>query len=94
MPVYNVVISGSGIDLPSVDDPILGFATNRRVRAKDVHQASERAKMLIVREWQQGGYQDRNRASAPVLDIAAVEPLSLWKQLTTKPIKQGFTFHN
>lgn len=93
MPTYDVIINATGIDLPSVDDPIIGFTTTRRLKAADEQEAIKAAKTAIAIEWRDGGYQPRNRASAPVVEVEGIVPLSFWKRLTTKAPKRGFTFY-
>lgn len=93
MPRYDVILNGTGIDLPSLEESIIGFHATRRIKAKDVREAGETAKRMIQIEWRDGNYQPRNRAAAPVVEVEGVIPLSLWKRLTTRQPKEGLTFY-
>ena len=93
MPHFDVVLDGSGIDLPTVDEPIIGFHATRRVRAKTEDAARDAAKLMIQLEWRDGNYQPRNRAAAPVVAVREIAQLSIWKRFSTKQPKEGLTFY-
>lgn len=66
------MLSGTGIGYGFNDgsDPAIGFFTTRTVRAGDLQQAHERAKMLVLSEWQPGGdYAEDNRGALPDLVV-------------------------
>ncbi len=93
MPRFDVILNGTGIDLPSLEESIIGFHATRRVKANDAREAGDSAKRMVQIEWRDGNYQPRNRAAAPVVEVEGVIPLSWWKRLTTKQPKEGLTFY-
>jgi len=94
MPQFTVQLRGTGIDLPSGGDPIVGLIAQRKVRAATSDEAFDKARTQLTQEWQEGKFQQRNRGAAPVFAIETMVRLPWWKAPFTKAPKRGFDFYS
>jgi hypothetical protein len=99
MPYFRVFINGSGIhvahhtvieDPPPDAEPIVGFATQRVVRAATAEEAALAAKAMVTADWEMN-YAKHNAGSPPVLEVFDIVPNSWWQ--SRKPPLKGYTFY-
>ncbi len=94
MRTFVVVVEGTGITMPSVPEPIIGFFTARRVKATDEQSAFEEAKRLILEEWQSGEYLDANMGDIPTLKVDSIRSLGFLERLFSRVKYKGYTFYS
>jgi hypothetical protein len=94
MPTYSVILVGTGIKVPSIPDPIIGFVTTRRVNAPNEENACERAMRVVEVEWASGEYRDANIGSEPRLDIEEIRRLGLFARFFSRAPTKGYTFYS
>ena len=94
MSYFSVLIVGTGIKIPSVPDPMIGFATTRCVRALDEESAVEIAKKSILKEWKDGEYKQSNIGPLPTLETEEVRKIGLLSRLFSKYPNKGYTFYS
>ena len=96
MPIYAVIVEGTGIRIPDVDDPddvITGFFTTREVEASDEVAAAEVATNMIRREWNTKKYKESNFGSAPDLRIDEIRWLACSFEDDSDLRTRGYTFY-
>ena len=72
MPFFRVMLSGTGISIPSEDGsaPVVGFYTTRDVYASNVEQATTKATDLVLKHWLPGGsYATVNQGAVPTITL-------------------------
>jgi hypothetical protein len=93
MAYFRVMLSGTGIDIPSEDNSpsIIGFFTTRLIRAATVTQAQKKAKEMVLNEWASGCYAKANRGSLPVLSVESIDKSNIMESLRFK--NKGYSFY-
>ena len=94
MSYFKVVLSGTGIKVPSVPEPIIGFYTTRCVKASDAELAIEIAKKSILEEWKDGEYKDSNIGQLPNLEAEEVQKIGFLSRMFSQNPNRGYTFYS
>lgn len=93
MPIYAVVIVGSGIKIPSDDsDPATGFFATRIVQEKNEESAILEAKKIILRDWESDGLQGANVGGKLKLEVDSIKRVNFLDQKFSKMPYRGYTF--
>lgn len=93
MPQFVVVMEGTGIKVPSVPEPIVGFLTTRKVKAVDQDEAIKKARNVVLQDWTDGEYQASNIGALPDLQIDSVRRLGLIEGVFSRVPNSGYTFY-
>ncbi len=94
MPTFVVVVEGTGIKVPSVPEPIIGFMTTRRVTAADEDSAIAKAKRLILDDWRSSEYGGANIGNTPSLKIDSIRSQGLLERMFSRVPTKGYTFYS
>ncbi len=94
MPSFVVVVEGTGIKVPSVPEPIIGFMTTRRVTAADEDSAVDKAKRMILDDWQSSEYGTANIGDTPTLKIDSIRSQGLLERVFSLVPTKGYTFYS
>lgn len=94
MPTYVAVVEGTGIKIPAVPEPIIGFFATRRVRAADERSAVYLAEQLILEEWRSSDYGAANIGQSPRLRIDSIRTQGLLERTFSRVPNTGYTFYS
>ena len=94
MSYFAVVLTGTGIKVPSVPEPVIGFFTTRCVKASDAESAAEIAKRIVLREWEEGEYKQSNIGQLPALETEEVHEIGFLSRFFSKRPNKGYTFYS
>ena len=94
MATYSVIVAGTGIKVPAVPDPIIGFLATRRVKAPNEMAAAEMAMSIIRREWDTNEYKEANIGSEPKLEIEEIRNLGFLAKIFSRAPTRGYTFYS
>lgn len=94
MASYYVMMSGTGISVPSEPDPVIGLFTSRKVRASSAEKAIRKAKDVVLAEWMKDGeYAEVNNGELPDLVIEEYRKLGLLESFFPRFPTRGYTFY-
>ena len=93
MPFFNVLLHGTGIDMPSADGTpsIIGFYRAQAVHAATPAEASAKAVARVAAEWDSPPYVIHNKGAKPALAVDKVTRISLRDRLRRR--NRGYTFY-
>ena len=95
MAYFSVVMNGEGISVPVLDSAqkIIGFYTTRWVKAATAEEAKRAAAKLVLFDWTEGDYAERNRGDPPRISVDSISRVNLFKYLWRRP-GSGHAFYS
>ena len=91
---FVVVVSGAGINLPSVPEPIIGFFATRCVKASSSEEAVNAVKEGVLQEWLRGEVSQENVGGMPTLTTERVSEIGFWRRIFRSYPNAGYTFYS
>lgn len=94
MPFFNVLLHGTGIDMPSADGTpsIIGFYRAQAVHAATAAEASAKAMARVAAAWDSPPHAIHNKGSRPALAVEKVSRISLRDRLRRR--NGGHSFYS
>jgi hypothetical protein len=93
MATFLVTMAGTGIKVPSVPHPVIGFLATRRVEASNEMAAVKLAKSIIRKEWNTNEYKAANIGDDPLLEVEKIRKLTFLAKIFTRAPTKGYTFY-
>lgn len=95
MPIFTVIIQGTGVSVAGHDANLTGFFTTQRVRASNELEAARLAKQRVLAEWIEGGtYYDVNAGELPHLRIDEIFEVGIIYCLFHRVSSKGCAFYS
>lgn len=92
MGIYSVIIVGTGIKIPAIPEPIIGFFTTRIVNADSAEEAISMATKSVQDDWRKSDYKNQNLGTDPTLELETVKKIGVITAIRNRNIRKGYTF--
>lgn len=94
MSAFVVILLGENIRIKFEDSFVIGFFKAQKVWARNQDQAIEKAKRLVLEEWEKGVFLESNKGNFPDLSVESVCELDFFQGLFRKVPKKGHSFYS
>lgn len=94
MRTFIVVLEGTGIRLPSVPTPVVGFFATRCLRASDEATAIQSAMNWISEDWHSSELASADLAGNLTLEVKSVRRVGIVERLFSNAPQRGYTFYS